>query len=88
MQDEFYPIYTNAQAWKQIQNGVGNMINIHIKKLLIEEKDGTRISDMKKDFTFLLCKFLLFTENMDPLQCRASPLLKILSSLSTTFQFI
>ena len=29
---------TNAQAWKQIQNGVGNRINNHIKKLLTEEK--------------------------------------------------
>ena len=48
MQDEFYPIQTNAQAWKQIQNGVENRINSHIKKLLTEEKYGTRISDMKK----------------------------------------
>ena len=39
---------TNAQAWKQIQNGVGNRINNHIKKLLTEEKDGTRIFVMKK----------------------------------------
>ena len=28
----------NAQAWKKIQNGVGNRINNHIKKLLTEEK--------------------------------------------------
>ena len=33
---------------KKIQNGVGNRINNHINKLLTEEKDGTRISDMKK----------------------------------------
>ena len=38
MQDEFYPIKTNAQAWKQIQNGVENRINSHIKNLLTEEK--------------------------------------------------
>ena len=38
MQDEFYPVKTNAQAWKQIKNGVGNSINSHIKKLLTEEK--------------------------------------------------
>ena len=48
MQDEFWTINTNSQALNQIQNGVGNRINSHINKLLTEEKDGTRISDMKK----------------------------------------
>ena len=42
---------------KQIQNGMKNRINSHIKKLLIEEKDGTRISAMK-GLTFLLYNFI------------------------------
>ena len=33
----------------------------------------------EKDFTFLLRKFHSFTENVKPLQCRVSPLLKILA---------
>ena len=32
---------------KQIQTGMKNRINIHVKKLLIEEKDDTGISTMK-----------------------------------------
>ena len=43
-----------------------NMINSHIKKLLIEEKDGTGISAMK-GLTFLLCKFHSSTEKLKPI---------------------
>ena len=32
---------------KKIQTGMKNRINIHVKELLIEEKDDTRISAMK-----------------------------------------
>ena len=40
----------------------------------------------EKDFTFLLCEFHSFTENLKPLQCRVSPLLKNPpSKLSITF---
>ena len=79
MQDEFYPIKTNSQAWNQIQNGVGNRINSHIKKLLTEEKDGTRISDMKKILHSSSANFIHSLKtwshyNVDPLRSWKSSL--------------
>ena len=72
MQDEFYPINNNAQAWNKIQNGVGNKINSNINKLLTEEKDGTRISDMKKSLHSSSTNFIHLLKtwsnyNVDPL---------------------
>ena len=53
----------NSRAYKlilkhenKIQTGMKNMINIHAKKLLIEEKDDTGISAMK-GLSFL-CNFI------------------------------
>ena len=40
--DEFWTIYTlMLKHENQIQTGMKNRINIHVKKLLIEEKDDT-----------------------------------------------
>ena len=78
MHDEFWPIKINVQSSKQIQNGVGNMINSHIKKLLTKEKDGTRISVMKKvlhsssaNFIHLLKTWIHY--NVEPLLSWKSP---------------
>ena len=46
------------------------MINSHINKLFIEEKDGTGISAMK-GLTFLLCKFHSSTENLKPITMKS-----------------
>ena len=80
MHDEFYPINTNSQAWEQIQNGVGNRINSHIKKLLTEEKDGTRISVMKKVLHSSSANFIHLLKtwshyNVEPLCSWKSPAL-------------
>ena len=61
-----WTIYTNDELWtiytlilkheKQIQTRMKNRINIHVKKLLIEEKDDTGIFAMK-GLSFL-CNFI------------------------------
>ena len=46
------------------------MINSHIKKLLIEEKDGTRISTMK-GLMFLIYKSHSSTEKLKPITMKS-----------------
>ena len=52
------PYTLNLKHKKKIQNGMKKKIKIHVKKLLIEEKDDTGISAMK-GLSFL-CNFIHF----------------------------
>ena len=56
IQDNYGPYTLMLKYEKKIQTGMKNMIKIHVKKLLIEEKDDTEISFMK-ELSFL-CNFI------------------------------